>query len=69
MNENQPITLLCLASELKGLPFIEEAKRMDSHVILLVKEEVADKAWPRELIDGFYDATDRLNQLLPDEEA
>jgi len=22
-----------------------------------------------ELIDGFYDATDRLNQLLPDEEA
>ena len=54
MSEDQPVTILCLASELKGLPFIEEAKRSGSRVLLVVKEEVAGKEWPLEIIDGFY---------------
>ncbi len=62
MREEQPITLLCLASELKGLPFIAEAKRLGSQVLLIVKEAVANKAWPRELIDGFYQMPDLYTQ-------
>lgn len=62
MSENRPITLLCLASELKGLPFIEEAKRLGSRVLLIVREEVADKAWPKELVDGFYQMPDLYTQ-------
>ncbi len=62
MSEKRIITLLCLASELKGLPFIEEAKRMGSRVLLLVKEEVANKPWPKEMIDGFYRMPDLYTQ-------
>ena len=62
MSENRPITLLCLASEFKGLPFIEEAKRMGSRVLLLVKEEVANRPWPHEIIDGFYRMPDLYTQ-------
>ena len=62
MSEKRSITLLCLASALKGLPFIEEAKRMGSRVLLLVKEEVANKPWPQEMIDGFYRMPDLFTQ-------
>ena len=62
MNEERSITLLCLASEFKGLPFIEEAKRLGSQVLLVVKEAVANKAWPQEMIDGFYRMPDLYTQ-------
>ena len=54
MSEEQSVTFLCLASELKGIPFIEEAKRLGCRVLLIVKEKVADKPWPREMVDGFF---------------
>lgn len=47
-------TILCLASEHKGVPFIEEAKRQGCRVLLLVAEEHADKPWPWHLIDAHY---------------
>jgi len=62
MSENRPITFLCLASEFKGLPFIEEAKRMGSRVLMLVRDEVADEPWPQEIIDGFYRMPDLHTQ-------
>lgn len=54
MSNEQAVTFLCLSSELKGVPFIEEAKRLGNRVLLIVREEVAEKAWPKEIIDGFY---------------
>lgn len=54
MSEEQRVTFLCLASALKGVPFIEEAKRLGCRVLVIVKEEVAEKDWPKELIDGLY---------------
>jgi len=62
MSKNRPVTILCLASAFKSLPFIEEAKRMGSRILLLVKEEVADEAWPQDLIDGFYRMPDLFTQ-------
>ncbi|MDX1416631.1 MAG: hypothetical protein R3293_20695 [Candidatus Promineifilaceae bacterium] len=57
-----PITLLCLASEFKGLPFIEEAKRLGARILLLTKETAADNAWPHESIDGFFKMPDLFTQ-------
>ncbi len=62
MSDEQPITLLCLASELKGLPVIEEAKRLGCRVLLLVKEDIAGKEWPKDLVDGFYRMPDLHTQ-------
>lgn len=62
MNEEKPITILCLASEFKSLPFIEEAKRLGARILLIVREEVANKPWPRQLIDGFYQMPDLYTQ-------
>jgi hypothetical protein len=62
MSKQRQITLLCLASEYKGVPFIEEAKRLGGKVLLLVKEEAADSPWPFERIDGFYRMPDLYTQ-------
>ncbi len=54
MGSQQSISLLCLASEFKGVPFIEEAKRLGCHITLVVKEEFAEDPWPRDAIDQFF---------------
>ncbi len=46
MTDQRPITILCLASEFKGVPFIEECARQGARVILLTAEKYGDKAWP-----------------------
>jgi len=58
MQEQQPFTLLCLASDFKGVPFIEESKRLGARILLLVKEKAADNAWPHESIDEFFKMPD-----------
>ena len=50
MTDQRPITILCLASEFKGVPFIEECARQGARVILLTTEEFAGKAWPWESV-------------------
>lgn len=62
MSSSQQITFLCLASEFKGLAFIEEAKRLGCQVLLLVKEAAADNPWPHESIDGFFKMPDLFTQ-------
>jgi hypothetical protein len=52
MSQNQPITLLALASACKGIPYLREAKRQGARVLLLVAEEEAHHPdWPMEIID------------------
>ena len=58
MTADRPVTLLCLASYLKGERFIEAAKRAGAHVILLTREKLADAPWPMESIDERF--------LMPD---
>jgi biotin carboxylase len=53
---------LCLASEFKGQPFIEEAKRLGSNIILLVQERDAAEAWPHDSIDTFFTMPDLYTQ-------
>ncbi len=55
---SRPVTLLCLASYLKGERFLEAAKRAGAHVILLTREKFADAPWPMESIDERF--------LMPD---
>ncbi len=52
MNKQRPYTILALASECKGIPYLREAKRQGCRVLLLVKESYAhDPHWPAEAID------------------
>lgn len=47
-----PLTFLCLASFVKGGPFLQALKQAGHRVILLTRERcAADEAWPRESID------------------
>lgn len=62
MPEQRPITVLCLASDFKGVPFIEEINRLDARILLLVKEDAARKAWPYDKIDGFFQMPDLYTQ-------
>jgi hypothetical protein len=58
MSDERPITILCLASEYKGLPFIEECARQGARIILLTPEKFASREWPWESI--------HLHHYLPD---
>ncbi len=48
---NQRPVFLCLASYFKGHLFLEEARRLGAHVILLTREKLKDEAWPAASID------------------
>lgn len=47
-------TLLCLSSYFKGNAFLEEAKRLGAHVILVTIDEIKDEPWARAAVDEFY---------------
>jgi carbamoylphosphate synthase large subunit len=57
MQEN-PITILCLASYFKGTTFLTAAKANGARVLLITREKIADEPWPRESIDEIF--------LMPD---
>ncbi len=54
MNNDKPITILCLASEFKGLPFIHECHRQGCHVLLLMAEAHRHDDWPWEKIHAHF---------------
>ena len=55
MSDDRPLTMLCITSEVKGMTFIEESKRLGCHTILLTKEKFKDAPeWPRASIDEDY---------------
>ncbi len=64
MTENQPLTILCLASFYKGAAFIQAAKQLGCSVLLITRESMADEPWPRESIDEIF-LMPKL-QTLPD---
>ena len=51
MSQTRPITILALASECKGIPYLREAHRQGARVLLLVAEEAAHNPdWPMDAI-------------------
>jgi biotin carboxylase len=44
------MTILCIATYLKGEPFLREARRLGATVLLLTVDSLADADWPREAI-------------------
>ena len=46
MTDQRPITILCLASEFKGLPFIQECARQGARVVLVTDERFGGREWP-----------------------
>jgi biotin carboxylase len=48
---DRPVTLLCLASYVKGHEFLREAKRLGCRVILITPVKHRDAPWPRESLD------------------
>lgn len=63
MSPNQPITILAVASECKGIPYLLEAKRQGARLLLLVAEEAAtDPTWPLAAIDERFVMPDLSKQ-------
>lgn len=58
MQNERPVTVLCLASYFKGNAFLDACKREGCHVILLTKEKLANEAWSWPSIDERF--------LMPD---
>lgn len=48
------LTLLCIATYLKGHEFLRECKRQGCRVLLLTEEKLRDADWPREAVDEFF---------------
>lgn len=54
MSDKRSITVLCLASYLKGEAFLRECKRQGCRVILVTVDKLANAPWPREAIDDVF---------------
>jgi biotin carboxylase len=54
MPDLQPLTVLCLASEVKGHEFVRECHRQGCRVLLVTRQMFADAEWPREAIAEMY---------------
>ena len=48
------VTLLCVATFLKGHEFLRECRRQGCRVLLLTDEKLRDADWPRESVDEFF---------------
>jgi biotin carboxylase len=62
LSSSRPITLLCLASHFKGGPFLEAARELGCHVILLTREKLADREWPWPSVDERFFMPDPARQ-------
>ncbi len=51
---DRPLTLLCLASYFKGNAFMQAAKQLGHHVLLVANEKFKDDAWARDSIDELF---------------
>lgn len=54
MSHQRPLTILCLASEFKGLPFLQAASDAGCRVLLLANEKTAHDAWPWDSIHQVF---------------
>lgn len=62
MTNQRPLTFLCLSSYFKGSEFIKASKALGHQIILVTKESLADRPWPREDIDEFFKMPDLIEQ-------
>ncbi|MFN2455353.1 MAG: acetyl-CoA carboxylase biotin carboxylase subunit family protein [Pyrinomonadaceae bacterium] len=59
MSDTRPLTILCLASYVKGAEFLRECRRQGCRVLLLTSQSVADAPeWPRADIDELFQMPD-----------
>jgi biotin carboxylase len=49
-----PLTLLCIATFLKGHEFLRECRDQGCRVLLLTDEKLRDADWPRDSVDEFF---------------
>ena len=65
------MTILCIATYLKGEPFLQECRRLGATVLLLTADSLRGAAWPRDAIDEIHtiarDATDAAVKRRVDE--
>ena len=54
MPDSRPLTVLCLASDVKGHAFIRECHRLGCRVLVVTRQMHADGDWPREAIAQMY---------------
>lgn len=54
MSDQNPRTMLCLASYEKGEAFLRECKRAGWRVLLITVEKLRDARWPHEAIDEVF---------------
>lgn len=59
---SEQLTILALASEFKGVPFLQTAKELGARILLLTSEEYANHPWPMEVIDEKFDMPDLRKQ-------
>jgi len=50
----EPLTLLCIATYVKGQEFMREAKSLGCRVVLLTLEKRRDADWPRDILDDIF---------------
>jgi len=62
MSDKRPFTILALASDFKGVPYLQEAKRQGCRVLLLIDEEFVQNEWPWESIDDHFVMPDLSKQ-------
>src|ERR1700730_15237089 len=62
MNDNRPLTILCVSSYEKGQEFLRTCKAMGCRVLLLTVEKLRDADWPRESLDDFFLMPEDLSQ-------
>jgi biotin carboxylase len=48
------MTILCIATYLKGERFLQECRRLGATVLLLTADSLRDAAWPRDAIDEIH---------------
>jgi len=54
MNDNRPLTILCVSSYEKGQEFLRSCKALGCRVLLLTVEKLRDADWPREALDDVF---------------
>ena len=63
--DRKPLTVLCIATYLKGHEFLRECKRQGCRVFLLTEEKLREADWPRESIDA-RTVSSGIALLVPD---
>src|SRR5246500_3772569 len=62
MNDNRPLTILCVTSYEKGQEFLRTCKALGCRVLLLTVGKFRDGDWPREALDDFFLMPENLSQ-------